>query len=605
METSNQNKKTSLQENESAMEQMYAETMKDFSEGSIVEGKVLEIQNGEALIDIGYKSEGFVSLGEFKEPENVEKDQSVEVLLVELENEDGMIEISKRKADEYLKWKELLAKFEEGGVARATVSHSVKGGLIVDLNGVNAFLPGSHVDVVPVRDLDQLIGKEFDFRILKISEERRNIVVSRRELIEEERKVARRKLMAEIKTGQVRKGVVKNITDFGAFIDLDGADGLLHVTDMSWGRVDHPSKVVSVGQELEVMVTNIDLDRERISLGLKQLSENPWEDVDIKYPIGSRIRGKIVNLAAYGAFVELEKGVEGLVHVSEMSWTKHISRASELYSVGDVVDAMVLSMNKEEEKISLSTRQTKVNPWEVVAETYPVGARITGKVRNFTPYGAFVELEEGVDGMIHVSDMSWTRRVNHPNEVLEEGQEVTAVVLDMDVDKQRMSLGLKQAQEDPWSKISSRYSVGQNIKGKVTKITSFGAFVEVEKGIDGLVHISQISEEHVENVSDVLSVGEEVEAKVVKIDSGERRIGLNIKAAKMPEGEFKLNDEMLRGLKPGDDLVDLAGAFDNAIDGLEEWSPGAKEDDLEEDADKKTAQAPSENSAEEEDADDK
>ena len=411
---------------------------------------------------------------------------------------------------------------------------------------------------------------------MKINEERRNIVVSRRSLIEESRKESRLKLMAEIDVGQVRNGLVKNITDFGAFIDLDGADGLLHVTDMSWGRINHPSELLKVGQEVKIQILSVDMEKERISLGMKQCQENPWDRIDEKYPIGSRIHGKVVNVAPYGAFVALEDGVEGLVHVSEMSWTKRVARAADVVVVGDEVDAVVLSISKDDQKISLGMRQVDANPWELVAETYPIGSRITGKVRNFTSYGAFVEIEDGVDGMIHVSDMSWTRKINHPSEVLKKAEPVECVVLEIDPSNQRLSLGLKQAQEDPWSSISKKFKVGEIIKGKVTKIASFGAFIEMEEGIDGLVHISQISNEHIERVRDALEPGQEVEARVVKIDSAERRIGLSIKAAAIDDSEFEVSDDMLEGLRPGEDLVDLAGAFDDALNSLEVWHPGDK-----------------------------
>jgi small subunit ribosomal protein S1 len=397
-------------------------------------------------------------------------------------------------------------------------------------------------------------------------------------MMEDRRREQKKVLLSEIKVGQIRTGIVKNITDFGAFIDLNGMDGLLHITDMSWGRINHPSEMVSVAQELEVVILEVNLERERISLGLKQRTKNPWEDIAHKYPIGSRVRGKVVNLMPYGAFVELEEGVEGLVHVSEISWTKRIAKASDVLAVGEEVDAVVLSINPNEKKISLGIRQTEANPWDLVQDSYPIGARVKGKVRNFTSYGAFVELEEGVDGMIHVSDMSWTRKINHPSEVLTKAEEVECVVLEVDASNQRISLGLKQAQEDPWSSITSKYNVGQLVKGKVTKLTSFGAFVEIEEGIDGLVHISQISDDRVQNVRDVLQPGQEVEARVVKIDPVERRIGLSIKAAQVSDEEFEVDEEMLTGLQPGEDLVDLAGAFDQAFGGdegqPEEWHPG-------------------------------
>jgi small subunit ribosomal protein S1 len=384
--------------------------------------------------------------------------------------------------------------------------------------------------------------------------------------------------MEEIKVGQLRTGLVKNITDFGAFIDLGGLDGLLHITDMSWGRVSHPSKIVKVGDQIEVMILNIDFEKERVSLGLKQKLPNPWDNIEQKHPVGSRVHGRVVNLVPYGAFVEIEEGVEGLVHVSEISWIQRVVRASDVLAIGDEVDAVVLNLSRADQKISLGIRQTTTNPWDLVREKYPVGTRVKGTVRNFTSYGAFVEIEEGIDGMIHVSDMSWTRKVNHPSEILKKGDTVEVVVLEVDAANQRISLGLKQAQADPWSTIAERYQVGQIVQGKVTKLTSFGAFIRLEEGIDGLVHISQIGEEHVEKARDVLKLGQDVTARVVKIDPLERRIGLSIKAAALPDAEFVVKDEMLTGLKPGEDLVDLAGAFEEAFgiaeSNVQEWRPG-------------------------------
>jgi len=570
--------KTELQESTAAFEQMYSQTLKDFTEGSIITGKVLAVRGGDVLVDIGYKSEGIIGKDEFPPDLEINPGDDVDVFLERLEDDHGMVVISKRKADQQRNWDQIVNSCEEGSVVEGLVRSSVKGGLLVDIQGVEAFLPGSQIDVVPVRDLDPMVGQRLEFKVLKINDERRNIVISRRALIEESRKESRTKLMEGIQIGQVRKGKVKNITDFGAFIDLDGADGLLHVTDMSWGRVNHPSEMVRVGQQLEVMILEVDMERDRISLGLKQCTENPWDRIGEKYPVGCRIHGKVVNIAPYGAFVALEDGVEGLVHVSEMSWTKRVAKASDVVNPGDEVDAVVLSINKDEQKISLGMRQTEVNPWEVAAETYPIGSRIKGKVRNFTTYGAFVEVEEGVDGMIHVSDMSWTRKINHPTEVLKKGDEVECVVLEIDASSQRMSLGLKQAQEDPWSNISKRVHVGQKIKGTITKIASFGAFVGIEEGIDGLVHISQIRDEHIEKVRDALNVGDEVEARVVKIDPVERRIGLSIKAAMLDDEEFAVTEDMLEGLRPGEDLVDLAGAFDDALSSLEEWHPGDRKE---------------------------
>ncbi len=558
-----------------AVDAMYTNTLKDFTAGSIVPGKILRIQDGEVLIDIGYKSEGIVDGHEFEDLETLAVGSEVEVLLECLEDKHGMVILSKKRAEQQRKWDHIVNECEEGSVVEGTITRAIKGGFIVDI-GADAFLPGSQVDVVPVRNLDDYMGKTLEVKILKINKERKNIVVSRREIIEESRREQKLKLLGEIKAGQVRKGFVKNITDFGAFVDLDGIDGLLHVTDMSWGRINHPSEMVKVGDQLEVMILDIDLEKERISLGLKQTLSNPWEDIDQKYPIGARIHGKVVSLAPYGAFVQIEEGVEGLVHVSEISWTKRIQRASDVLKVGEEVDAVVLSINTEDKKISLGMRQTEENPWEIAALKYPIGSLVHGKVRNFTSYGAFVEIEDGVDGMIHVSDMSWTRKINHPSEVLSKGDEVDTVVLEIDSSSQRISLGLKQAQEDPWARITDSYREGQKITGKVTKLTNFGAFVELEDGIDGLVHISQISGEHVEKVKDVLSIGDEVEARIVKIDPVEHRIGLSIKAAAIADEDFEISEDLLTGLKPGEELVDLSSAFDDLDLGGQEWHPGDK-----------------------------
>ena len=571
-------------DDQAEMAKMYEDTLKNFVEGSIVEGVVLEVRSNEVLVDIGYKSEGVIPGAEFEDLSEVNEGDSLNVLLDEIEDEDGMVVLSKQKADLKLRWEAVLEKYEEGCVVEGTVKSRVRGGLIVDIDGVDAFLPGSQIDVVPVHNTDGFVGEKYEFKLLKINPERKNIIVSRRELIEERMRHKKRELMATIEVGQLRAGKVKNITDFGVFVDLDGLDGLLHITDMSWGRIKHPSEMVNVGEELEVMILDVDQERERVSLGLKQKTSNPWEGIDERYPVGSRLRGRVVNLAPYGAFVELEEGVEGLVHVSEISWTKRIARASEVLAINDEVDVVVLSINKEEQKIALGMRQTSDNPWDTVQERYPVGSRISGKVRNFTSYGAFVELEDGIDGMIHVSDMSWTRKVNHPSEVVEKGETVDAVVLEVDPDNKRISLGLKQASEDPWDTIASRFVVGQLVSGVVSKVASFGAFIELEDGVDGLVHISQISDVHVDKVRDVLDVGQSVSARIVKVDRAERRIGLSIKAAELPDEEFtRHQEEILEGLRPGEDMVGLASAFDEALGGIgdegEEWSPGGNDED--------------------------
>lgn len=563
---------------QAAMAKMYEDTLKHFTEGSIVKGKVLEVRNNEVTVDIGYKAEGVIPAEEFRDISQVKIGDEIEVILEQIEDDEGNIILSKQKAEQQRMWDNVLSSSQEGSILEGEIKSRIKGGLLVDINGVKGFLPGSQVDISPVRNVDDYLGKRFEFRVMKINRDRRNIVLSRRELIEQRRREKKKSLLSEIKIGQLRAGMVKNITDFGAFIDLGGLDGLLHITDMSWGRVSHPSKIVKVGDSVEVVILDINFDKERVSLGLKQKLANPWDNIEQKYPVGNRIHGRVVNLVPYGAFVEIEEGVEGLVHVSEISWTQRVARASDVLSIGDEVNAVVLNISRADQKISLGIRQTTVNPWDLVRKQYPVGSRIKGTVRNFTSYGAFVELQEGIDGMIHVSDMSWTRKVNHPSEILKKGNMVEIVVLEVDPDNQRISLGLKQAQDDPWATIASRYKIGQIVKGNITKLASFGAFVRLEEGIDGLLHISQIGEEHVEKVRDVLKIGQEVTARVVKIDPIERRIGLSIKAAALSDDEFVVHEEMLAGLKSGDDLVDLAGAFDEAFgiagNNAQDWRPG-------------------------------
>ena len=558
------------------------DSLNQAQENRIVKGMVLEVRPNEVLVDVGGKSEGAIPASEFGgDTTGVKAGDEVDVLIIQSENDDGMVVLSKKLADEKIKWEAVFQRYQEGSVVKGLVKSKVRGGLLVDVDGVEAFLPGSQIDVTPVHDPDPFVGGEYEFKLIKLVPERHNIILSRRELLEEQLTVKRRALLDTLKVGERRTGRVKNITDFGVFVDLDGIDGLLHITDLSWGRVRHPSDVVKPDQELEVVILDVDKERGRISLGLKQAQDNPWDTIESKYPVNARLRGKVVNLVPYGAFVELEPGIEGLVHVSEFSWTRHVARASDMLKIGEEVDVVVLSVNKEEQKIALGIRQTEENPWDSVAERYPVGTRVKGKVRNFTSYGAFVQLEDGIDGMIHVSDMSWTRKINHPTEVLQKGQDVEAVVLEVDSANQRISLGLKQAQEDPWSSIASHYAVGQRVKGKVSKIASFGAFVELEGGVDGLVHISQISDDHVERVKDALKVGQEVEARIVRIDREERRIGLSLREQNAAEADFQMPEEYKgggSGLKAGQNIVGLASAFDEAFAaGGEEWAPDTDE----------------------------
>ena len=548
------------------------EQKNEFVENSIVPGKIVEKRNDGALVDIGYKAEGFIPAAEFRNWADVKVGDQVDVYLEEIENENSMPGISLQKANFIKSWNKITSEYGEGSVITGLMKHRVKGGIIIDLNGVEAFLPGSQIDIGPVKNMDDFIGKEYEFKILKINQERRNIVVSRRELLEASRKDRRSQLLKDMEVNQIRKGVVKNITDFGAFIDLGGIDGLLHITDMSWGRISHPSEMLEIGQEIEVMILDIDYDKERVSLGLKQKTKNPWDEVETKYPVGSTVKGRIVNIMPYGAFVEIEQGVEGLIHVSEMSWTKRVTKAGDIVSVGEEVEAVVLDIDKEGKKISLGLRQKTRNPWEVLAEKYPAGSRIKGKVRNMTSYGAFVEIENDIDGMIHVSDMSWTRKINNPNEMLKVGDEVEAVILDIDPQQQRISLGLKQIEEDPWANINDLYKIGDVVSGKVTKITAFGAFIELSHKIDGLVHISQISKDRVEKVKDKLSLGQEIEARVIKIDRDERRIGLSIKALDEGFSEEDLkaaSEEVSAALKPGEALGDMVQVIGDSLDSLD------------------------------------
>jgi small subunit ribosomal protein S1 len=543
-----------------------------FTKGKIVHGKVAAKRQDGALIDIGYKAEGFVPAAEFIKFDEVQVGDEIDVYLEEIENRQNMPTLSLEKANSMKAWTRITTEYGEGYIVKGIMRHRVKGGLMVDVEGFPAFLPGSQLDVGPVRNMDDFIGQELEVKIIKINLERRNIVVSRRELLIESLRESRGKLMSEMAVNDVRNGIVKNITDFGAFIDLGGVDGLLHITDISWKRISHPSEVLQVGQEIEVVVIGIDKDKERVSLGLKQKTRNPWEDVVEKYPKGSKLTGKVVNLMPYGAFVEIETGVEGLIHVSEMSWTKRVNKASDVLSIGDEVEAIVLEIERENRKISLGLRQKERNPWEVLAEKYPVGKHIVGKVRNMTNYGAFVEIENDIDGMIHVSDMSWTRKINNPNEILKGGQEVEVVILEINAEQQRISLGLKQVESDPWSNIDELYKVGDVVKGKVTKIAQFGAFVELSNKIDGLIHISQLSRERVEKVKDVLKIGDEVEARVIKVDNAERRIGLSIKAVtdNFNEEQLKAAEaEFTAAFTPGKDIVDVGEVFTNeAMDNL-------------------------------------
>ena len=544
---------------------------RELREGSIVTGTIQEIRPQVVLVDIGYKSEGAISISEF-EDEEIEVGDQIEVLLERLENDEGIVVLSKEKAAHKQNWDKIVGVYRDGGLVKGKVKSVVKGGLMVNV-GVEAFLPGSQVDIIPPRDLNEYVGKVYEFKIVKVNDDRKNIVLSRREVIEAERADQRQRFLETVKEGDKVEGIVKNITDFGAFVDLRGMDGLLHITDMSWGRVNHPSEMLHIGQSLEVVILEVDREKERVSLGLKQMTDNPWADIERKYPINSHVKGRVTKLLPYGAFVELEKGVEGLVHVSELSWVKRITRPSDVLKLDQEIEAVVLSISVKEQKISLGVRQLEDNPWADIESRFPIGTVIKGQVRNLTPYGAFVGLEEGIDGMIHVSDMSWTRKINHPSEVLKKGDEVEAIVLEIKKEDQRVSLGIKQLESDPWESINDRFKVGDMVTGQVAKIASFGAFVNLDGDIDGLIHISQLSEDHVERVKGVIKVGDEITARVIKVDSIERRIGLSIKAVNYDTEQLRRETASFEALRPSSDMVGLEHAFNLATRENEEWSP--------------------------------
>jgi small subunit ribosomal protein S1 len=502
--------------------------------GKLITGKVIGFAGNDVLVEVGLKSEGLIPREEFEGAEP-KVGEEVTVLLERLEGDGGLVQLSKRKADRMLNWQRIMDTTREGDVVEGVVTRKIKGGLLVDI-GVQVFLPASQVDVRRPADIGEFLGRKIRAMILKIDPETRNIVISRRKLIEEERAAAKKRLMETLKEGDLVTGEVKNIADFGAFIDLGGIDGLLHITDMSWSRINHPSELVKLGQKIEVKVLNIDREKEKIALGLKQKEASPWSDLEKKYPVNSRVRGTVVNVVPYGAFVRLEDGIEGLVHISEMSWTRRINHPSEVLQPGQEVDVVVLDINKDKQEISLGMKQTEVNPWELVGEKYPVGTVIEGKVRNLTNYGAFIEIEPGIDGLLHVSDMSWTKKITHANEVLKKNDTVRCVILEVDRDKQRISLGIKQLTEDPWiSAIPEHYKPGMVVRGKVTKITNFGVFVELEPDLEGLLHISELADHKVENPQDVVKPGDEIDVKILRVDRADRKIGLSLKRAQWGE----------------------------------------------------------------------
>lgn len=554
-----------------------------FLEGSVVKGIVIEKRDSGVIVDIGYKAEAFIPKDDFIDWKSVNPGDEIKAILESIENEFyNMPLLSVQKAELQQAWDEFVDDHVEGTLLKGTIKHRVKGGFIVDV-GIDAFLPGSQVDVVPIRDLDDLVGKEFEFKLLKINTDRKNIVISRRELIEESKARQRAAIMVDILPGQIRKGIVKNLTDFGAFIDLNGVDGLLHITDMSWGRISHPSEMLSINEEVDAVILDVDREKERISLGLKQKVSDPWDTVEERYPAGSRVKGKVVNVMPYGAFVELEVGVEGLIHISEMSWTKRVIRASDILNMDDEVEAIVIEIQRDSKKISLGLRQAMENPWEAAAAKFPPGCKVNGRVRNLTSYGAFIEIEENIDGMVHVSDMSWTRKINNPSEILSRGDEVEAVVLGIDPEQQRISLGIKQLTEDPWDNIDQYFTVGKKITGTVRKITNFGGFVRLDHDIDGLIHISQISDERVDKVRDYFKIGETVEPRIIKIDKQERRVGLSLKEPPAA-GEQQVvqntpsNEDYENNLKPGEQMVDVGDIFDSAVEASETEAPADQVD---------------------------
>lgn len=532
--------------------------LQEVREGEIVQARVLKVTDSSVILEFGFKSEGSVPLDEFKDPETLGEGDEVEVLLESLEDEDGIVVLSKRKADFLRVWEKIKEAHEADRPVKGTLARKIKGGVTVDLMGVDAFLPGSQIALRRVPNIEDLIGETYRFKIIKLNKRRRNIVVSRRVILEAERERKRKLLVKELLVGQVREGTVKNITDFGAFIDLGGLDGLLHITDMSWGRVGHPSEVVDIGQNLDIKVLDIDWDRERISLGLKQLLPYPWTDIDKKYPVGARVRGKVVSITNYGAFVELEKGVEGLVHISEMSWTRNIRHPSKLVSIGDEIEAVVLKVDPEDEKISLGMKQIEEDPWLSLPMKYPSGTRITGKVRNLTSFGAFVEVEPGIDGLVHVSDMSWTRRVEHPSEIVQKGQDLDVLILDIDAENKRISLGVKQLDDDPWPVIAQRFAPGVECEGNVTRVQDKGVVVDLGDQIEGFVPASHAAVENMDRLEEFFHEGDPVDLKVLESDASNRRIVLEVTTA--PERKVDQADE------PAEEPAPVAAASEEAED---------------------------------------
>jgi len=538
---------------ETRLDMLYHENS-NFDVGGILPGVVLRVEGDNVLVDVGYKSEGIVPLSEWEEEEETPViGQKIEVLLEEVEDAQGLILLSKRKAARIRSWETVIAKYKENDIVSGMVVRKIKGGMLVDI-GVNVFLPASQIDIRRPSDINDYVGKSIECVILKIDEARRNIVVSRRKMIEDQREEMKRNLMSQITVGEIRKGIVKNIADFGAFVDLGGIDGLLHITDMSYGRINHPTEMVKIDDEIEVMILNVDTEREKIALGLKQKFPSPWEMVAEKFPVGTKVEGEVVNVMSYGAFVKLEEGIEGLVHISEMSWTKRINHPSELVQIGDKVEVVVLGISKEKQEISLGMKQTQSNPWDNVAGKYPPGTMVQGTVRNLTNYGAFIEIEEGIDGLLHVSDMSWTRKISHASEMLQKGDKIECQVISVDQERKRIALGLKQLHQDPWSTtIPEKYTPNSLVTGTVTKLTNFGVFVELEPSLEGLLHISELSDKKIENPEDIVKVGDQIEVRILRVDIAERKIGLSRKSS-VPVEEGTETDQSAAPAVPREEL---------------------------------------------------
>ncbi len=552
----------SEQEIENQLNQMFGEQEREYLEtalknrvdsrlpGTILKGKIVSLIGNDVIVEVGLKSEGIVDAGEFDDSGEIVPGADIEVLLEDTDSGEGLVVLSKRKADRIRGWERIITSKKEGDVVTGKVIRRIKGGLLVDI-GVPVFLPASQVDIRKPGDISRFIGKEVKCKVLKIDVEGRNIVISRRKLIEEQRQSSKEKILSEIEAGQIRKGVVKNIADFGVFVDLGGLDGLLHISDLSWGRISHPSEVVELDQEIDCYVIGVDRANEKISLGLKQKTPSPWENVENKYPVGSKIKGTVVNVMNYGVFVRLEDGIEGLVHISEMSWTKRLAHPNEMLNLGDQIEVVVLNVNKEKQEISLGLKQTETNPWAIASQKYPPGTIVNAKVHSFTNFGAFLEIEEGIDGMVHISDLSWTRKYNHPSEALKKDEKVKCVVLDVDKDKQRVSLGIKQLTEDPWVRaIPDKYIPGQIIKGTVTKLTNFGAFVELESELEGLLHISELADHKIDNPQEVVASGQQVEVKILKVDTEARKIGLSLRRAQWAAEEHTIEKTESKPQKP-------------------------------------------------------